>query len=117
LLRVDLLGLAAAPGGAWCSAAHHLGQARDPHLGEPPEVWALGNTPFERESAWRERLDAGLDAATDAALARAVHGTWAAGSPAFLAEVAAAAGRPTAPRRAGRPAGSRQRPVNMSPIK
>lgn len=117
LLRIEGLGQAAHPGGEWTSAAHHLGQLRDPHLAELPELWALGNTPFERESAWRERLEAGLDAATEATLARAVHGTWAAGSPGFLAEVAAAAGRPAAPRHAGRPARRSPQQSTVSPIK
>ena len=105
LARVDRLGQEA---GAWSSAAHHLGQAeghaRAPLLADPRELWTLGNTPFERESAWRERLAQGPDTARDDALARAVHGTWVAGSPAFAAEMAALAGRPAAPRRPGRPA-------------
>ncbi len=35
----------------WSSAMHHLGRSRDPLLSEHPSFWALGNTPFERESA------------------------------------------------------------------
>lgn len=111
LARVDRLGLeAGAPG----SAAHHLGQRRDPLLADPSAFWPLGNTPFERESAWRRRLEAGADP-REAELARAVHGAWAAGSPSFAAAVAAGWGRPAVPRRPGRPpkAGA----VTMSPIK
>lgn len=100
LLRVDRLGLEA--GGA-CSAPHHLGQGRDPLLADPAVFWTLGNTPFERESAWRSRLAEGLPPAAEATLARAVQGTWVAGSAAFAAEVAAALGRPSSPRRPGRP--------------
>jgi putative transposase len=103
LLRVDRLGLQAPGGGAWSSAAQHLGQGRDPGLSEPPELWALGNTPFERESAWRQRLEQGPDPAVEATLARAVHGTWVAGSDAFQARAEAASGRPAAPRAPGRP--------------
>lgn len=102
LAQVDRLGAASA---AWSSAPHHLGQRHDPLLAEPPEFWTLGNTPFERESAWQRRLDSPPDAEMEAALARAVHGTWAAGSPAFVARLAEAVGRPTAPRKAGRPPG------------
>ncbi len=86
-----------------CSAAHHLGQRRDPLLADPAAFWALGNTPFEREGAWRQRLEQGLDDRTEATLARAVQGAWAVGSPAFLAAVGDAAGRPVLPRRPGRP--------------
>lgn len=101
LARVDRLGQ---EGGAWSSAPHHLGQARDTLLADPHEFWSLGNTPFERESTWRDRLAAGPDPSRDDALARAVHGTWVAGSTAFAAEMAALAGRPGSPRRPGRPA-------------
>ena len=100
LARVDRLALEAGTPG---SAPHHLGQHRDPLLADPPAFWALGNTPFERESAWQRRLDLGTDV-REAELARAVQGAWAAGSPAFVADVAARLGRPTAPRRPGRPA-------------
>lgn len=36
----------------WSSAAHHLGQRSDPVVAGHPGYWALGNTPFERESAY-----------------------------------------------------------------
>lgn len=85
------------------SAPHHLGQLRDPTLMEAPVFWALGNTPFERELAWRQRLEQGLDAGRDADLARAVHGAWAVGSPDFLSTLTASTGRPSRPRRPGRP--------------
>lgn len=101
LARVDRLGQ---DSGGWSSAPHHLGRTRDTLLAEPREFWSLGNTPFERESAWRDRLAEGPDPARDDALARAVHGTWVAGSAAFAAEMTALAGRPGTPRRPGRPA-------------
>ncbi|RVT53424.1 transposase [Rubrivivax albus] len=85
------------------SGPHHLGQTRDPLLADAPVFWTLGNTPFERELAWRQRLEQGPDPATGALLARAVHGAWAIGSPAFTAELEAATGRPAQPRRPGRP--------------
>jgi putative transposase len=93
-------GPAAAP---WSSAAHHLGTATDTLPSDPPEWWMLGNTPFEREHAWRARLQAGPDPARAAALTRAVQGAWVAGSAAFAAQVEAMAGRPARPRRPGRP--------------
>jgi putative transposase len=95
-------GLAPAPGHS--SAAHRLGQPeRRVPLVDPPEVWQLGNTPFERESAWRRRLDAGLPSAQRAPLLAAVQGGWAIGSTAFAQTLAEAAARPTRPRRRGRP--------------
>lgn len=100
MLRIDILARSTGRPG---SAAHHAGEQRDPLLIDPPDLWALGNTPFERELEWRRRLQAGLAPAVDAALARAVHGAWVAGSPTFVAQVADRLGRPAQPRPAGRP--------------
>lgn len=43
----------------WSSAPHHLGLTRDRLLTEHALYWALGNTPFEREHAYREWLALG----------------------------------------------------------
>lgn len=85
------------------SAAPRTGGPRDPLLTDPPEWWALGNTPFEREAAYRARLQQGLPATLAQALRRAALGGWAAGSAAFAAQVAEATARPAQPRRRGRP--------------
>jgi putative transposase len=87
----------------WSSAGHHLGQRRDPLVTDHALFWALGNTPFERELAWRSLLDeplgsAEIQAHTDSALKG-----WALGSGAFLANLGAAIERPMAPRPRGRP--------------
>ena len=51
------------------SRAHHLGLSESPALTDPKSYWSLGNTPFERHSAWRHRLDgAGDDFAWEQAL-------------------------------------------------
>ena len=44
----------------WSSGAHHLGRRRDGLITEHPMFWQLGNTPFEREAAYRELLAQGL---------------------------------------------------------
>jgi putative transposase len=41
----------------WSSHRHHVGLVTDPVVRPHPRVWALGNTPFERESAYRRLLD------------------------------------------------------------
>ena len=87
----------------WSSAPHRLGRSLDPLLQDPPELWTLGNTPFERELGYRQRLEAGVSPAQADALARAVRGGWAVGSRAFIAEVEAASGRPATARARGRP--------------
>ena len=87
------------------SAAPRTGGPRNPLLTDPPEWWALGNTPFEREAAYRARLQQGLPATQAQALRQAALGDWAAGSAAFAAQVAEVTARPAKPRSRGRPRG------------
>jgi putative transposase len=94
-------GQAAEPG--WTSCGPRTGGARDPLLSDPPEWWALGNTPFEREAAYRAALLQGLPQPQALALRQAALGGWAAGSAAFAAQVAEATARPAQPRARGRP--------------
>ena len=72
-------------------------------LVDPPDYWALGNTPFEREGRFALRLAEGLPPDQAAALTLASQHNWAVGGEAFLAEREAAMGRPLAPRARGRP--------------
>lgn len=85
------------------SAAHRMGAPRTPWLTDPPEFWALGNTPFEREAAYRGLLAQGLLTAQARLLRQAALGGWAAGSAQFAALVSAATARPARPRPRGRP--------------
>lgn len=87
----------------WSSAGHHLGRLRDPVVSDHPLFWALGNTPFEREMAWKRRLEEPTPAAEAQALEHAACGGWALGSPAFLDRLAATTPRPLRPRPRGRP--------------
>jgi putative transposase len=73
----------------------------------PPPYWALGNTPFEREAAYRELLEQALAATDVHAIEHALRGGWALGPPAFQQQVGSSADRPAAPRPRGRPRGSR----------
>jgi len=88
------------------SAAHRAGGAHDVLVVDPPAFWLLGNTPFEREAAYRTLLVQGVPAAQAAALREAALGGWAVGSAAFLDQVAAETARPLRPRARGRPARS-----------
>ncbi len=85
------------------SAGHRSGAAREAWLSDPPEVWSLGNTPFEREAAYRALLAQGSPPTQAAALRRAALGGWALGSAAFIAAAERATARPTTPRPRGRP--------------
>ena len=90
---------------AWSSARQHLGLQRDKLITEAGAWWALGNTPFEREAAYRRLLDDGLPAARAAQLADAQRKGWPVGDPQFLADLAQQTKRPLQPRPRGRPAG------------
>jgi putative transposase len=67
--------------------AHRTGGRRDPALVDPPVYWHLGNTPFERESRYRELLADPLPGRPGCRAERAVRGNWAFGAAAFLAGV------------------------------
>lgn len=87
----------------WSSARHHLGGARDPVVTMGRSYWDLGNTPFEREAAYRRLIDEGLNAAEWQRVKAAAHTGWALGDAAFLSQLAEAAGRPVSPSARGRP--------------
>lgn len=87
----------------WSSAAHHLGNRRDPLLTDHPLYWALGNTPFDREAAYRTLLEQGLSPADIAELDRSARQGWPLGSSEFLKELGARTERPLTPRPRGRP--------------
>ena len=98
-------GAAGAPEQArWSSAPHRLGLHRDPLVNDPPEFWRLGNTPFEREAAYRALLASGLDARLTQQLEMAAAAGRAWGSTTFLARLSERTGRVTQARGRGRPA-------------
>ena len=98
------LGLVPAAGEfAWSSVNHHLGTARDPVVTVGQPYWDLGNTPFEREAAYRRLTDEGLSGAEWQRVEAAARTGWALGDATFLRELAQTAGQPVTPRARGRP--------------
>lgn len=84
--------------------AHRSGASpRDPGLVDPPAYWQLGNTPFEREARYRERLTEPVPQAQGRALQRALTRSAPYGSAAFIARLGLLAGRELQPRPRGRP--------------
>lgn len=70
---------------AWSSHRHYAGAATDKLVSPHALSWGLGNTPFAREQAYAQRVEAGVSAAQQQALVdSALHG-WALGDAAFLA--------------------------------
>jgi putative transposase len=93
----------AAGSGGWASrmAGHTL--AEQPGVVDPEGFWILGNTPFEREAAYRSMRERGLTSTELLQMEGALRGGWALGSEAFVARSFAGVDRPARPRPRGRP--------------
>lgn len=85
------------------SRPHHLGLKRLSMVSDHSAYWSLGNTPFDREGAYRRLCEQGLVAQQRQALADAAEHGWVLGAPAFVSRVAEQAARPVQPRSRGRP--------------
>lgn len=86
------------------SAAQHLGEDDgSPALPAIPEYWALGNTPFEREAAYRQLAEAATDAPWRAGMMAAAARGQAIGDASWLAAQAQVSGRTLLPKSRGRP--------------
>ena len=98
------LGLAPSPEAwAWSTHRHYAGIAPLRGVQPPASWWSLGDTPFAREAAYRQRVHDGLPPAQAQGLREAAIKGWPVGDAAFLAALAAQTGRRTQPARPGRP--------------
>lgn len=93
---------------AWSSARHHLGGVPDPLIVEHPLYWAFGNTPFERESAYRELVAQGISDEERQSITQTTLRGWPLAEAEGLKGLEANLNRFVTPRRRGRP--PRQRP-------
>lgn len=101
-------GLEQAPGAGngahpWVTAGHYLGLAPCKAITVPPQYWALGNTPFAREAAYRTLLEQGCDAASIRALTEAARKGWVLGSDGFVAQLQGVTPRRLGKAKPGRP--------------
>lgn len=87
----------------WSSHRHQLGQAADPLITEHAVYWALGNTPFERQLAYRRLFEQGPSEGEVDAIRRATQRGWVLGAVGFVEEIATKAGRRASPLQRGRP--------------
>ncbi|MGC8807219.1 MAG: hypothetical protein ACP5QB_06680 [Thiomonas sp.] len=89
----------------WSSRAAHCGEPSTgaPVLSFPAAYWALGNTPFEREAAYRQRLQQGISSASVRTLEQGLRSGSAVGETAFLRQLERDIGRRLLPAPRGRP--------------
>lgn len=90
----------------WSSHSHYIGLGTDKLITPHPLYWALGNTPFAREAAYADLVNAGVSASQQEALTRSTLHGWALGEASFVSDLQkrtirrlskAAAGRPPLP--------------------
>ncbi|MBE7417297.1 MAG: transposase [Ideonella sp.] len=107
LVFVDQAADGAAPDGEaaslWSSAPQHLGAGGELVLTHAAEYWDLGNTPFDRATAYGRLLAEPLASGEVERIRSAVERGWAIGSPRFVASLGGRLSRPVAPRPRGRP--------------
>jgi len=87
----------------WSSYAHHVGLRPESLIEEHPLIWSLGNTPFERQAAYRRLFDLAADYDETALIRAAVQSGWAVGNEGFATAVGESIGRRAIPRKPGRP--------------
>ncbi len=89
----------------WSSHAHYVGARQDSWLVSHNVYWALGNTPFAREKAYAEMVQAGIEEKNKQALTSSVLGGWALGEDAFMQSLQPLTKRRIHKAKAGRPFG------------
>lgn len=96
----------------WSSAAYHAGTSHSTGawLTNHPDYWLDGNTPFERQARYSQRLAHKLPASQRQQIEHALSGQWALGEPAFLTGLQGRASRRLAPAPRGRPRKIRPEP-------
>ena len=89
----------------WNSVAMHTGATglAPIWLTQHPDYWTCGNTPFDRQANYRQRLQEGNASSTDITIEKALKGQWPLGSEAFLNEIAPLSSRRIRPAKRGRP--------------
>lgn len=98
-------GLVMSPGDyPWSSYLHHVGAKPDPLITDHPVYWALGNTPFDREIAYKLAAEQSLSRAEIDAISQATLKGWALGAEAFKAALEKQGSRRLSPAKRGRPA-------------
>ncbi|MEA5098019.1 MAG: transposase [Burkholderiaceae bacterium] len=97
-------GLVSAPAEyPWSSYAHHIGDKSDSLISDHSLYWALGNTPFEREAAYKALMAQALSVEEEATLKQAVQKGLVLGSEQFKIALEKRTNRRVRPGKRGRP--------------
>jgi putative transposase len=95
----------------WSSFRHHIGLTVDSLITDHPLYWALGNTPFERQRAYRELCEQPLDERETSQLMQATLKGWVLGSETWRDWASRSANRRVSPLPRGRPRKVREAPA------
>ena len=87
----------------WSSYMHHVGAKLDSLISDHPLYWALGNTPFEREAAYKNLIEQVLTSDEMSELNGATSSGWALGSEQFKMLLERQTNRRVRPAKRGRP--------------
>lgn len=87
----------------WSSHVHYVGLRIDKLLTPHALVWDLGNTPFAREAAYADLVQAGISAGQQQALTDSALRGWALGGPEFVENLQKKTTRRVSKGLAGRP--------------
>ncbi len=87
----------------WSSCAHHVGIKADSLITDHALYWALGNTPFEREAAYKTILEQPLGREELVSMRDATNKGWVLGSEKFKQGIAKQTTRRLDPLQKGRP--------------
>lgn len=87
----------------WSSYRHHIGLTVDSLITDHPLYWALGNTPFERQRAYRELCEQPFDERETTQLMQATLKGWVLGSDTYREWASRTANRRVSPLPRGRP--------------
>lgn len=87
----------------WSSYQHHIGLRTNPLITDHPVYWAMGNTPFQREAAYKEMMSNGLSAIEIQTLTASTLKAWLLGGAEFKTEMTKLTERRVEPIKRGRP--------------
>lgn len=87
----------------WSSYMHHIGAKSDPLITDHRLYWALGNTPFDREIAYRQLAEQSLSSGEVDLITEATRKGWALGADEFKSGLEKQVSRRVSPAKRGRP--------------